>query len=57
MTRVLEVLVSLVIVFALSVIVGVLLPAHGHVERSVEVSSPLRQVYDSVNTFHRFPEW
>ncbi len=57
MTRVLEVLVSLVIVFVLSVIVGVLLPAHGHVERSVEVSSPLRQVYDSVNTFHRFPEW
>ena len=57
MTRVLEVLVSLVIVFVLSVIVGVLLPSHGHVERSVEVSSPLRQVYDSVNTFHRYPEW
>ena len=57
MTRVLEVLVSLVIVFVLSVIVGVLLPSHGHVERSVEVSSPLRQVYDSVNTFRRYPEW
>ncbi|HEY6984913.1 MAG TPA: SRPBCC family protein [Rhodanobacteraceae bacterium] len=57
MTRVLEVLVSLVIVFVLAVIVGVLLPSHGHVERSVEVSSPLRQVYDSVNTFHRYPEW
>jgi uncharacterized protein YndB with AHSA1/START domain len=57
MTRVLEVLVSLLIVFALSVVVGVLLPSHGHVERTVEVSSPLRQIYDSVNTFHRFPEW
>ena len=57
MTRVLELLVSLVIVFALAVLVGVLLPAHGHIERTVEVSSPLRQIYDSVNTFHRFPEW
>ncbi len=57
MTRVLEVLVSLLIVFALTIVVGVLLPSHGHVERTVEVSSPLRQIYDSVNTFRRFPEW
>jgi uncharacterized protein YndB with AHSA1/START domain len=57
MTRVLELLVSLVIVFALVVIVGVLLPAHGHIERTVEVSSPLRQIFDSVDTFRRFPEW
>jgi hypothetical protein len=57
MTRVLEVLVSIVIVLVLAVLVGVLLPAHGHVERSVEVSSPLRQIYDSINTFRRFPEW
>jgi uncharacterized protein YndB with AHSA1/START domain len=57
MTRVLEVLVSLLIVFLLAVVVGVLLPSQGHVERTVEVSSPLRQIYDSVNTFRRFPEW
>ena len=57
MTRILELLVSLVIVFALVVIVGVLLPSHGHIERTVEVSSPLRQVYDSVNSYRRFPEW
>ena len=57
MTRVLELLVSLVIVFVLAVLVGVILPSHGHIERTVEVSSPLRQIYDSVNTFHRFPEW
>jgi len=57
MTRFLEFLVSVVIVFALAVLVGVLLPAHGHVDRNIEVSSPLRQVFDSVNTFHRFPEW
>jgi uncharacterized protein YndB with AHSA1/START domain/muconolactone delta-isomerase len=57
MTRVLELIVSLVIVFVLAVLVGVILPSHGHIERSVEVSSPLRQVFDSVNTFRRFPEW
>ncbi|MGH8173747.1 MAG: hypothetical protein ACREPX_11410 [Rhodanobacteraceae bacterium] len=57
MTRVLELLVSLVIVFVLVVVVGALLPAHGHLERTVEVSSPLRQIYDSVNTYRRFPEW
>jgi hypothetical protein len=57
MTRVLELLVSLLIVAALVVVVGLLLPSHGHIERSVEVSSPLRQIYDSVNTLRRFPEW
>ena len=57
MTRVLELLVSLVIVFVLAVIVGALLPSHGHIERTVEVSSPLRQIFDSVNSFRRFPEW
>jgi uncharacterized protein YndB with AHSA1/START domain len=57
MTRVLELLVSLLIVFVLVVVVGALLPAHGHLERSVEVSSPLRQIYDSVDTFRRYPEW
>lgn len=57
MIRIVEVLVALLIVFVLAVVVGVLLPSHGHVERTVEVSSPLRQVYDSVNTFRRYPQW
>lgn len=57
MTRVLELLVSLLIVAVLIVVIGLLLPSHGHVERMVEVSSPLRQIYDSVNTLRRFPEW
>jgi uncharacterized protein YndB with AHSA1/START domain len=57
MIRVLEVLVSLLIVFLLAVLIAVFLPDHGHVERSVTVSSPLRQVYDSVTTFRRFPQW
>ncbi|MBN8482853.1 MAG: polyketide cyclase [Xanthomonadales bacterium] len=57
MIRVLELLVSLVIVAVLVVVIGVLLPSHGHVERSVEVSNPVRQIYDSLNTLRRFPEW
>lgn len=57
MIRVLEVLVSLLLVFLLAVVIAVFLPDHGHVERTVTVSSPLRQVFDSVNTFRRFPQW
>ena len=57
MTRVLELLVSLLIVTVLVVAVGALLPDHGHVERTVEVSSPVRQIFDSANTLRRFPEW
>lgn len=57
MIRIFEVLLALLIVFVLAVVVGVLLPSHGHIERTVEVSSPLRQVYDSVDTFRRYPQW
>jgi hypothetical protein len=57
MTRVLELLVSLLIVTVLVVVVGALLPDHGHVQRSTEVSSPVRQIFDSANTLRRFPEW
>ena len=57
MIRIFEVLLALLIVFVLAVVVGVMLPSHGHIERTVEVSNPLRQVYDSVNTFRRYPQW
>jgi uncharacterized protein YndB with AHSA1/START domain len=57
MIRIFEVLVALLIVFVLAVLIGVMLPNQGHVEREVEVSSPIRQVYDSVNTFRRYPQW
>jgi len=57
MIRVLELLLSLLIVTALVVVIGLLLPSSGHVERSTEVSNPVRQIYDSVNTLRRFPEW
>lgn len=57
MIRIFEVLLALLIVLLLAVVVGVMLPSHGHIERTVEVSSPVRQVYDSVDTFRRYPQW
>lgn len=57
MIRIFEVLVAMLIVLALTVVITLLLPSHGHVERTIEISSPVRQVYDSINTFRRFPQW
>ncbi|MCC7254924.1 MAG: SRPBCC family protein, partial [Dokdonella sp.] len=57
MIRIFEMLVALFIVFVLAVLVGLALPSHGHVERSVQIPSPVRQVYDTVNTFRRFPQY
>jgi uncharacterized protein YndB with AHSA1/START domain len=57
MIRIVEVLLALLIVFVLAVVVGLVLPSHGHIERTVEVSSPVRQVFDSVDTFRRYPQW
>lgn len=57
MIRVLEVVVSLVIVIVLVAVIGALLPSSGRIERSVEVSNPVRQIFDTVNTLRRFPEW
>ena len=38
MTRVLEFVVALIIVFILAVIVGLFLPSHAHIQRSIEIS-------------------
>ncbi len=57
MTRLLEILVAIIIVCVLAVVFAVFLPAHRHIERSVEVSSPARQIFDVVDGFHTFPSW
>src|SRR3982751_6314774 len=57
MTRLLELLVAVAIVFVLAVVLGVALPDHRHIERSVVVSSPVRQVYDVISGFHTYPSW
>ena len=57
MTRLLEILVAIAIVFVLAVVVGILLPSHRHIERSVVVSSPARQIFDVIDGFRTFPSW
>ncbi|MDC8011858.1 SRPBCC family protein [Tahibacter soli] len=57
MTRILEFIVAAVIVFVLAVVFGLLLPSHGHVERSIDVSHNIRHVNDMLMNFRRFPEW
>ncbi|WP_243039728.1 polyketide cyclase [Dyella sedimenti] len=57
MMRVLEFIVALVIVAVVAVVVGVVMPGSGHVERSLVVGKDMRQVYDVLNNFRRFPEY
>lgn len=57
MTRVIEFLISLVIVALLFLLVGVFLPSRRHVEHSQETNHPVRQVYDTINSFKRFGDW
>lgn len=57
MTRVLEFVVALIIVFIIAVIVGLFLPRHAHIERSTEISHNPQQIYDVLNNFRRFPDY
>ena len=57
MTRVLEFVVALIIVFILAVIVGLFLPSHAHIERSIEISHNPQHIYDVLNNFRRFPDY
>ena len=57
MNRLLEILVAIAIVLVLAVVFAVALPSHRHIERSVEVSSPVRQIFDVVDGFRTYPSW
>ena len=57
MTRFLELLTSVLIVVALFVLVGVFLPDRRSMQHSVETSHPLRQSFDTLNSFKRFGDW
>lgn len=57
MTRVIEFLISLAIVGLLFLLVGVFLPSRRHVEHNMETNHPVRQVYDTINSFKRFGDW
>jgi len=57
MMRVLEFIVALIIVIVAAVVVGVIMPGSGHVERSLVVGKDMRQVYDVLDNFRRFPDY
>ena len=57
MTRVIEWIVSLLIVIALFVVIGVFLPSKRSVSHSVETNRPMSTVTDLVGSFTRFRDW
>jgi effector-binding domain-containing protein len=52
--RILVILVAVLIVVA---VIGLLLPRHVHVERSVTVARPASLIYAVVDSFQLFPKW
>ncbi len=57
MIRLIEIFVALIIVAVLAVVFALALPSHRHTERSIVLSSPLRQVYDVIDGFRTYPSW
>ncbi|MCK7594932.1 SRPBCC family protein [Pseudomarimonas salicorniae] len=57
MYRLLELLISVLLVVALFVTVGLFLPGDRVFQHSIETNYPPRMVYDLMNGFKRFPEW
>lgn len=57
MTRLLEILISIAIVFALFVIVGIFLPSSRHLSESVQTNRKLTIAFDMLNNVRRFTDW
>jgi len=57
MTRLLELLISTVIVAVLFLVVGVILPSERTLTESVETNRRLSIVFDTLNSVKRFKEW
>jgi hypothetical protein len=57
MTRLLEILISLAIVAALFLIVGVILPSSRHLSEDIETNRKMTIVYDTLNTPRRLKDW
>ncbi len=57
MTRLLEILISLAIVAALFLIVGLVLPSSRYMVERIETNRKLTIVYDTLNNFSRFKDW
>ena len=57
MTRLIEILISLAIVAALFVIVGIVLPSSRHVSESIETNRKMTIVRDTLNAPRRLKDW
>lgn len=57
MIRILEFFVSLLVVVAVFVLVGVILPDSRRIEESIETNRPARIVFDVLDGFSRFQDW
>lgn len=57
MTRLLEILISLAIVVALYLVVGLALPSSRHLVEKIETNRKLTIVFDTINSFRRFKDW
>ena len=57
MTRVIEFLISLLIVAVLFVVIGLFLPAKRSFSFSIETNRPMATVNDMLNGFTRFKDW
>lgn len=57
MTRLLEILISLVIVVALYLAVALVLPSQRHLVEKIETNRKLTIVFDSLNSVRRFKDW
>jgi Polyketide cyclase / dehydrase and lipid transport/GyrI-like small molecule binding domain len=52
-----KILIVLVAILLLICIVGLLLPRHAHVSRSVSIDRPASLIYAVINSFQLFPKW
>ena len=57
MMRVLEFIVALIIVAVVGLIAGIAMPSSGHIERTQTIGKDMRQVYDILDNFRRFPDY
>jgi len=57
MTRLLEILISLAIVAALYLVIGLVLPSSRHLVEKIETNRKLTIVFDSLNSLRRFKDW
>ncbi len=52
-----KIIITVISIVILVAVVGLLLPRHAHVQRSVTIDRPASLVYATVNSFVLFPKW